>query len=588
MSPATTSEKHVALYTVLLDGAEVSPEVASGLGEIKVVDSLMLPDSCDLTMIVNTGPDGDPIKAVDEQPFEVGKRLEVKMGAIGDTTTASLFKGDIATVDVDFGHGGITVGVRAYDASAVLHRSRKIRVFNNQTSSDAVKKVLGEAGFSVTTDPSGAPHEWLQQNNETDWEFIWRLARKIDFWVLCDDKEVKFVRAGTGSDTIEVAYPDELASFHPRVTGVQQVEEVTMRANDPKTKRPLTARASTPAQIASIGLDRKKISDALKGGKLHISNEVAFDGGEATKLAQATLDRIANAYVEAEGVLLGNPRIKAGVKLKVSGIGSKLGGTYMVGNVTHAVRGGGSFESRVSTATATPTTLAALTGGGSNGRFPFGQQLVIGLVSNNKDPDNLGRVKVKFPSLGDDFESGWIRIATPSAGKERGLLMMPQVDEEVIVGFENGDTRRGYVLGSLFNGKDTPGTDLVHDNDGSFAVLSDKQIIATSKDEMKLTSTKKMTVDVKDAQEIKVQKDRTENVQGGLNHSVGGNFKSDAKGSGSLKATGSYTIESSASVTIKAPSVTVEGQASLTLKAPTVSINGSGMVNISGGIINLG
>ena len=95
--------------------------------------------------------------------------------------------------------------------------------------------------------------------------------------------------------------------------------------------------------------------------------------------------------------------------------------------------------------------------------------------------------------------------------------MLPQVDEEVIVGFENGDTRRGYVLGSLFNGKDKPGTDHLtgtDENDGSFAVLSDKQIVATSKDEMKLTSTKKMTVDVKDEQLIKVAKDRTEQIQG--------------------------------------------------------------------------
>ena len=85
----------------------------------------------------------------------------------------------------------------------------------------------------------------------------------------------------------------------------------------------------------------------------------------------------------------------------------------------------------------------------------------------------------------------------------------------MLVGFENGDTRRGYVLGSLWNGKDKPGDSHLNgaaESDGSFAVLSDKQIIATSKDEMKLTSTKKMTVDVEDEQLVTVAKDRTEQI----------------------------------------------------------------------------
>ena len=94
---------------------------------------------------------------------------------------------------------------------------------------------------------------------------------------------------------------------------------------------------------------------------------------------------------------------------------------------------------------------------GGNGRgTKFGDQLVIGIVTNNKDPENLGRVKVKFPALDDQLESEWLRIATPSAGKERGLLMMPQANEEVIVGFENGDTRRGPRTRLSIVGRERP------------------------------------------------------------------------------------------------------------------------------------
>jgi uncharacterized protein involved in type VI secretion and phage assembly len=82
--------------------------------------------------------------------------------------------------------------------------------------------------------------------------------------------------------------------------------------------------------------------------------------------------------------------------------------------------------------------------------------VVVGLVTNNQDPDQLGRVKVKFPWLGDNDESAWARIAAPMAGDNRGVYMLPEVNDEVLVVFEHGDPRFPYVLGSLWNGSDKP------------------------------------------------------------------------------------------------------------------------------------
>ncbi len=82
--------------------------------------------------------------------------------------------------------------------------------------------------------------------------------------------------------------------------------------------------------------------------------------------------------------------------------------------------------------------------------------MVVGVVTNNKDPDVLGRVKVKFPWLSDTDESHWARVVTPMAGGGRGFYFLPEVDDEVLVGFEHGDVRLPYILGSLWNGKDKP------------------------------------------------------------------------------------------------------------------------------------
>lgn len=82
--------------------------------------------------------------------------------------------------------------------------------------------------------------------------------------------------------------------------------------------------------------------------------------------------------------------------------------------------------------------------------------VVIGVVTNNQDPDGLGRVKVRFPWLSQDHESHWARMAVPMAGNDRGFYTLPELEDEVLVAFEHGNVERPYVLGALWNGKDLP------------------------------------------------------------------------------------------------------------------------------------
>jgi uncharacterized protein involved in type VI secretion and phage assembly len=84
--------------------------------------------------------------------------------------------------------------------------------------------------------------------------------------------------------------------------------------------------------------------------------------------------------------------------------------------------------------------------------------ILIGVVDDLEDPEGLGRVRAKFPSLGDQL-SNWAKIAAPMAGKDRGVFFRPEVGDEVLVAFEMGDPRRPYVLGALWSKVDTPPPD---------------------------------------------------------------------------------------------------------------------------------
>ena len=550
-----SSDHNVAIYSILINGGQIDPTLAKSIREIKIQSYLRLPDTCTLIVGYEPGqPGGD--QPIDSNPFDIGAELEIKLGAADDMTTQSLFKGQIVSLELNFGEGGVELLCRGFDRSHALIRSRNAQTFQNMTSSDIVTKLVQAAGFTADCDPTSEVHDFMQQDNETDWDFIWRLAERVGFEFVVEDKIAHF-RQPKGDDPIELEWPTTLRAFSPRVTATQQVQKVTLAAQDPKTKQAFSVEASSANQIAQIGVDRDTVTSGFPEADIHVATEPVKTQSEGNDLAQALLDKLANGYIAAEGVCDGNPDIKTGVAVKVSGLGNKYSGTYRVASVTHVLRGGATYQTLFANSPA--HTLLGSVGGDRGSSVPsFGAQLVLGVVTNNADPDNLGRVRVKYPALGDDVEGTWARIASVSAGNARGLMMLPQVGEEVLIGFEHDDTTRPYVLGSLFNGVDVPGDDLTQSQDGSFAVLSDQKIVATSKQDMKLTSGGALTI----------------NVTGG-----------DVTQKGSQ----GFNVEGQ-SVSIKANSdLSIEGTSSVTIKCggSQIQISGSG-VNVSGPTISLG
>lgn len=500
MTPVAAQERHVALYSILVDGEAIEERLATRVREVRILNYLRLPDVCTFTAAFPRAADGAP-EPIDEHPFEIGSRLEIKLGAREELTTTSLFNGDILSLDVEFGPGSIELLVRGLDRSHTLQRSRKVRTFQNQTASDIVERIAREAGLQVHSDASGDPYDFVQQDNESDWDFIWRLAERIGYEFVVADGVAHFRRQSTETTPTALEWPGALRSFRPRVTAIQQVKEVTLATFDPKTKESIDATASDPQQISHIGIDRQTVQQAFDGARVHIATEPVDSHSEGQAVAQALLDKLANAYVAAEGVCDGNPAIRAGTPVNITGVGQKFSGTYRVAAATHILRGGSMYE----TTFATETAHTLLGNVGPNPSTPptrFSAQLVLGVVTNNQDPDDMGRVRVHYPSLGADIEGAWARIVTPSAGKARGMLMLPVVGEEVLIGFEHDDTTRPYVLGSLFNGVDKPGDDLLQDYDGSFALLSDHKVhvsaiedIAIDGQKLTLTADSEITID---------------------------------------------------------------------------------------------
>jgi uncharacterized protein involved in type VI secretion and phage assembly len=177
---------------------------------------------------------------------------------------------------------------------------------------------------------------------------------------------------------------------------------------------------------------------------------------EAEAIAENTLRNQQVTAVAGSGTCLGNPAIRAGGKLELSGIG-RFTGTYSITRVTHTIGEGGymaSFEVNNGPATSAPDSEEGFGPSGPARRSDG--SVVVGLVLDNQDPDGLGRVKINLPGLSEDESGYWARLASPMAGGGRGMFFLPEQNDEVLVAFEQGDITRPYIVGALWNGEDKP------------------------------------------------------------------------------------------------------------------------------------
>lgn len=210
--------------------------------------------------------------------------------------------------------------------------------------------------------------------------------------------------------------------------------------------------------------------------------------------------------------------------------------------------------------------------------------VTIGLVTNNKDPDGLGRIKVKFPWLSQTEESYWARVLSPMAGNDRGIYFLPEVDDEVLVAFEQGNMSLPYILGALWNGKDKPP---FQNNDGKNNLRAIKSrsghqiVLDDTEGEEKIiiqdkTGKNQIIINSQENQmDIKVEKDLTIEAKGKIILKSSDDDVSIECKNLSIKTQQNYQLEVGTNCKIKAKSkYELEAQSGLDIKCSSgVKIN---------------
>jgi uncharacterized protein involved in type VI secretion and phage assembly len=400
--------------------------------------------------------------------LEIGKT--VKIGFQSSTTDAQEFSeaeqgyvlnGEITAIETHFTkESQAPVIVRGYDVSHRLHRGRHNRSFQNMTDSDIIQKLAKEVIPDLDfkgVESSGEPHDYVFQENQTNMQFFRQRAARLGFELFIQDNKLYFRKPKSGS-TLSLKWLQDLHSFRVRATSAEQVSAVEVRGWDYGEKKPIVATANRTKQVITQTDNGKGSETSTKfqldrqPPKLVVVDRPVFKAKEADTLAQALCDELGGEYVCADATAEGNPQIRPGKVVKLEEMG-RYSGEYYITETRHL------FHKRIYT---TDFSVRGLRGGqllemlSAATASPPGHTLLVGIVTDNKDPQGWGRVKVKFPTLTEDHSSNWARVVAAGAGGQRGFDCLPEINDEVLVAFEHGDIHRPYVIGGVWNGKDAP------------------------------------------------------------------------------------------------------------------------------------
>jgi hypothetical protein len=253
---------------------------------------------------------------------------------------------------------------------------------------------------------------------------------------------------------------DNLLRCRAGISAAEQVSAVEVRGWDVRTKQPLVARAEAgTAATLDLGVTAGQVSEPFGAAEFVVAGASYGTQAQVDQVAKALAATIAGSFAELEAVIRGNPEVRAGSAVTLTGVGAPFEGRYTVTTSRHVFDPLRGYETWLTVSGQQERSLFGLTGGGAGGDgVPGGESaggLVSGTVTDTKDPEGLGRVKVCFPWLSQEYASDWARTAQ-TGGTGGGDGFIPEVGDEVLVGFEQGRLDRPYVLGSLYNGQDRP------------------------------------------------------------------------------------------------------------------------------------
>jgi uncharacterized protein involved in type VI secretion and phage assembly len=374
----------------------------------------------------------------------------------------------VTALDVEVSEKGVHTVVRGLDASHRLFRGTRVEAYVNMTASDIVQKVAQRAGLQCRVDATTILLDHTTQDGVNDWDFLRRLAAEHDRTLTMSGGRLEFLArtpateapsgtSGSRTDPLVLERGVSLVNLRGTITADGQVPQVEVRGWDPAQKKEIVATktAATVSAVPDGGVTPSSLAGKFPSppyvlGLATLSRQPAADA-----MAASLSDHLAGGFAELEGTARGNPQLRAGTAVQLVGVPAPFSGRYVLTSTRHEFSPEHGYRTTFTASNTSERSFFGTTNGSGRARSEFGG-VVPAVVTSVQDPEHRGRVKIRLPWLADSYESWWARTVQPGAGKDRGAAVLPEVGDEVLVAFAQGNLEHPYVLGGLYNGKDEP------------------------------------------------------------------------------------------------------------------------------------
>jgi phage protein D/phage baseplate assembly protein gpV len=353
-----------------------------------------------------------------------------------------LFSGEVTAVELVSGPGSEKVWLlRGYDRLHRLRKRQKPRVFEEVTVADLARELTADLDVRVEAERTGGRIERLVQHRQSDWELLTQAAGRAGLYIVLSGQTLRLRSLKPDGEPVKLVLGGNLWRATAETNRERAVEEMTAIGWHPRKGEFVTEKAGS-GQQSRILVDQPMalLSDAPRAA-------VEAGAARATRI---------------EGIAEGDPRLRAGCAIALSGVDGKVDGVYGLGEAVHEVNLDG-YQVRLSTnppETEAPQAAASLT---------------LGRVTDVSDPDGAGRIEVSLPAYGD-VGVGWLSVLCPGAGPGKGVVAMPDPGDLVVVALPHGDPAEGLVLGSVFGTQNAPEKGkhwIIHSGAGQIIVLDD-------------------------------------------------------------------------------------------------------------------
>ncbi|MBS2537011.1 VgrG-related protein [Catenulispora sp. NF23] len=418
-------------------------------------------------------------------------------GLIGEDQP--LITGQVTGVEADYSGGEFYTVIRGMDHAFKLLRKRRVAVYKNMSASDIVRKIAGEHGVATGTIESTvppSPDSQISQPNLDDWTFVQGLAERYGKVVYFDNMGKLQFRAPvkavplTGVSADKSPYVLEFGANTLRCrsgfTAADQVSTVSSRGWNMVAKQTVVGRsqaAQNPDVLA--GLSPAQVSTPFGTGTLVETGTPYTSQTETDAAAKSLATDVTSSFAELEVAVRGTPQLLPDKAVTLSKAGTPFDGAYTITGVRHLFEHG-TYETWVSMTGRQFRSLYGLASGGAGGPGGTGHRMsgvVSAIVTDIHDPLQMGRVKLRFPWLDDDYVSDWARTVQhggvsahgglegaggagghiPAGSPGAGSFIGYAVNDEVLVTFDRGDFDHPYVIGGLYNGVNKPTQLTVHE-----------------------------------------------------------------------------------------------------------------------------